>query len=96
MYALSWDEKVTNETLQLEQLMANMVRQDTAFFDIIPSGILQERLDRDAEDLASKIFHLVSLTSRGIGTRMRALERVVKTNDSMLTSTPCVLQLLLL
>jgi len=40
------------------QLMANMVRQDTAFFDIIPSGILQERLNRDAEDLASKIFHL--------------------------------------
>jgi len=42
------------------QLMANLVRQDTAFFDIIPSGILQERLNRDAEDLASKIFHLVS------------------------------------
>ena len=39
-------------------LIASIVRQDTAFFDIVPSGVLQERLNRDAEDLASKIFHL--------------------------------------
>jgi ABC-type multidrug transport system fused ATPase/permease subunit len=40
------------------QVMANMVRQDMKFFDFYPSGILQERLNNDAEQLASKMFHL--------------------------------------
>lgn len=40
------------------QIMANMVRQDTKFFDIFPSGILQERLNSDAEQLAEKMFDL--------------------------------------
>merc|ERR1719326_39104 len=40
------------------QLMRCMVRQDMAFFDIFPSGILQERLNNDAEQLASKLFDL--------------------------------------
>jgi ABC-type multidrug transport system fused ATPase/permease subunit len=39
-------------------VMANMVRQDMKFFDIYPSGILQERLNNDAERLSSKMFHL--------------------------------------
>merc|ERR1719326_593696 len=41
-----------------DQLMHALVRQDTAFFDIFPSGILQERLNNDAEQLASKLFDL--------------------------------------
>merc|ERR1719478_1344389 len=40
------------------QVMANMVRQDMKFFDLYPSGILQERLNNDAEQLAGKMFHL--------------------------------------
>jgi len=40
------------------QVMANMVRQDMKFFDFYPSGILQERLNNDAEKLSSKMFHL--------------------------------------
>merc|ERR1719272_1721459 len=40
------------------QVMANMVRQDMKFFDFHPSGILQERLNNDAEQLSSKMFHL--------------------------------------
>jgi ABC-type multidrug transport system fused ATPase/permease subunit len=40
------------------QIMANMVRQDMKFFDIYPSGILQERLNNDAEQLSSRMFHL--------------------------------------
>jgi ABC-type multidrug transport system fused ATPase/permease subunit len=39
-------------------IMANMMRQDMKFFDIYPSGILQERLNNDAERLSSKLFHL--------------------------------------
>ena len=56
-------------------LMACIVRQDTAFFDIVPSGVLQERLNRDAEDLASKIFHL---PLRFIHCRCRAVSSRVK------------------
>jgi len=40
------------------QVMANMVRQDMKFFDLYPSGILQERLNNDSEQLSSKMFHL--------------------------------------
>jgi len=40
------------------QIMANMVRQDMKFFDFHSSGILQERLNNDAEQLSSKMFHL--------------------------------------
>lgn len=40
------------------QIMANMMRQDMKFFDVYSSGILQERLNNDAEQLASKLFHL--------------------------------------
>jgi len=40
------------------RLMRMMVSQDTAYFDIIPSAILQDRLNSDAERLASNIFHL--------------------------------------
>jgi len=36
--------------------MRCMVRQDTAYFDIFPSGILQERLNQDAEAVATKLF----------------------------------------
>merc|ERR550539_1207763 len=39
-------------------VMANMVRQDMKFFDFYPSGILQERLNNDAEQLSSRMFHL--------------------------------------
>lgn len=38
--------------------MANLVRQDMKFFDFYPSGILQDRLNNDAEQLSSKMFHL--------------------------------------
>merc|ERR1712193_213284 len=40
------------------QVMRSMVRQDMKFFDIFPSGILQERLNSDAEQLASRMFHV--------------------------------------
>merc|ERR1719161_416097 len=40
------------------EVMRCMVRQDTAFFDIFPSGVLQERLNNDAEALAGKFFEL--------------------------------------
>merc|ERR1719502_1744067 len=40
------------------QMMENLVRQDMKFFDFYPSGILQERLNNDAEQLSSKMFHL--------------------------------------
>lgn len=40
------------------KIMENMVRQDMKFFDFYPSGILQERLNSDAEQLSSKMFHL--------------------------------------
>jgi ABC-type multidrug transport system fused ATPase/permease subunit len=39
-------------------VMANMIRQDMKFFDFYPSGLLQERLNNDAEQLSSKLFHL--------------------------------------
>merc|ERR1712232_391510 len=44
--------KVRNE------IMANMMRQDMKFFDFYPSGLLQERLNNDAEQLSNKLFHL--------------------------------------
>mmetsp|Transcript_107025 Transcript_107025/g.301119 ORF Transcript_107025/g.301119 Transcript_107025/m.301119 type:complete len:932 (+) Transcript_107025:1-2796(+) len=52
--------KVTSQfRLQVRsQVMQCMVRQDMAFFDIFPSGLLQERLNNDAEQLASKIFDM--------------------------------------
>lgn len=40
------------------QVMSSMVRQDMKFFDIFSSGILQERLNNDAEQLASRLFHI--------------------------------------
>lgn len=39
-------------------IMTNMLRQDMKFFDFYSSGILQERLNNDAEQLSSKMFHL--------------------------------------
>merc|ERR1719487_2357315 len=52
--------KVTSRfrLLVRSEVMRCMVRQDMAFFDIFPSGILQERLNHDAEKLASKFFDL--------------------------------------
>merc|ERR1712178_538417 len=52
--------KVTSQfRLQVRsEVMRCMMRQDIAFFDIFPSGILQERLNNDAEQLAGKLFHL--------------------------------------
>merc|ERR1719159_2339315 len=40
------------------QVMSSMVRQDMKFFDIFQSGMLQERLNNDAEQLASRMFHV--------------------------------------
>jgi len=40
------------------QIMATIVRQDMKYFDLYPSGILQERLNNDAEQLSSKMFQL--------------------------------------
>jgi ABC-type multidrug transport system fused ATPase/permease subunit len=40
------------------EVMRCMLRQDIAFFDIFASGILQERLNHDAEQLAAKFFDL--------------------------------------
>lgn len=53
-------EKVTSQfRLRVRsEVMRCMVRQDIAFFDIFPSGILQERLNTDAEMLAGKFFEL--------------------------------------
>jgi len=52
--------KVTsNFRLQVRSaVMSCLMRQDIAFFDIFPSGILQERLNSDAEHLASKFFEV--------------------------------------
>merc|ERR1719329_1438462 len=52
--------KVTsNFRLQVRSaVMSCLMRQDIAFFDIFPSGILQERLNSDAEQLASKFFEV--------------------------------------
>merc|ERR1719387_3093184 len=38
--------------------MSSMVRQDMKFFDVFQSGLLQERLNSDAEQLASRMFHV--------------------------------------
>merc|ERR550514_186007 len=43
------------------QVMRSMVRQDMKFFDVFPSGILQERLNNDAEQLAGKMFRLPNM-----------------------------------
>merc|ERR1719253_1301203 len=40
------------------EVMSSIMRQDMMFFDIFPSGILQERLNNDAETLANKLFEL--------------------------------------
>eukprot|EP00928_Gymnodinium_smaydae_P048628 TRINITY_DN32526_c0_g1_i1.p1 TRINITY_DN32526_c0_g1~~TRINITY_DN32526_c0_g1_i1.p1 ORF type:complete len:787 (-),score=116.79 TRINITY_DN32526_c0_g1_i1:561-2921(-) len=40
------------------EVMRSMVCQDTSFFDMYPSGVLQERLNNDAEMLASKLFEI--------------------------------------
>lgn len=40
------------------QVLRGVLRQDTVFFDTYPSGVIQERLNHDAEDLTSKCFHL--------------------------------------
>merc|ERR550514_902790 len=40
------------------QVMRSMVRQDMKFFDIFQSGILQERLNSDAEQLATRLFNI--------------------------------------
>ena len=39
-------------------MLRGVLRQDTVFFDVYPTGVIQERLNHDAEDLASKVFHL--------------------------------------
>jgi ABC-type multidrug transport system fused ATPase/permease subunit len=35
-----------------------MVRQDTAYFDIMPASILQDRLNTDAHELSGRLFDL--------------------------------------
>jgi len=39
-------------------VLRGVLRQDTVFFDVYPSGVIQERLNHDANDLTSKCFHL--------------------------------------
>jgi len=39
-------------------LMRCMVRQDTAYFDIMPASILQDRLNTDAHELSGRLFDL--------------------------------------
>jgi ABC-type multidrug transport system fused ATPase/permease subunit len=40
------------------EVLRGVLRQDTVFFDIYPSGVIQERLNHDANDLTDKCFHL--------------------------------------
>ena len=40
------------------EVLRGVLRQDTSFFDVYPSGVIQERLNHDANDLCSKCFHL--------------------------------------
>jgi len=40
------------------EVMSSIMRQDMMFFDVFPSGLLQERLNNDAETLANKLFEL--------------------------------------
>jgi len=39
-------------------VLRGVLRQDTVFFDMYPSGVIQERLNNDASNLAGKCFHL--------------------------------------
>ena len=39
------------------EVMASMLRQDVEFFDRNPSGVLQERLNKDAQELAENLFN---------------------------------------
>ena len=40
------------------EVLRGVLRQDTVYFDIHPTGVIQERLNHDADELAGKIFHL--------------------------------------
>merc|ERR550514_1293401 len=40
------------------QFRLKVRKQDMKFFDVFQSGILQERLNNDAEQLASRMFHI--------------------------------------
>merc|ERR1719359_165526 len=40
------------------EVLRGVLRQDMLFFDVYPSGVIQERLNHDANDLTSKCFHL--------------------------------------
>jgi len=40
------------------EVLKGILRQDTVFFDVNPSGVIQERLNNDAQNLSSKLFHL--------------------------------------
>ena len=40
------------------EVLRGILRKDTVFFDVYPSGVIQERLNHDAQDLSSKCFQL--------------------------------------
>jgi len=40
------------------EVLRGILRKDTVFFDVYPCGVIQERLNHDAQDLSSKCFHL--------------------------------------
>ena len=40
------------------RVLRGVLRQDTFFFDVYPSGVIQERINNDASELAGKLFQL--------------------------------------
>jgi len=46
------------------EVMAGMLRQDVEYFDRVPSGVLQERLNKDATELAENLFNEPKLLLR--------------------------------
>ena len=49
------------------EVLKGVLRMDTVFFDIHPSGVIQERINQDADSLSSKLFHLpIEILSSGL------------------------------
>merc|ERR1719261_69170 len=49
------------------EVLKGALRMDTVFFDVHPSGVIQERINQDADSLSSKFFHLpIEIVSSGL------------------------------
>jgi ATP-binding cassette subfamily B protein len=67
--AWSLTHKVTgrfSSAIRIE-VLKGLLRMDTVYFDVHASGVIQERINQDADSLSSKLFHLpLNILSSGL------------------------------